>query len=267
MNEMKIFNNPTFGNMRILEENGAILFCAKDVAVALGYSRPRDAVASHCRSTVKRSIPHPQSDTKTIEMSFIPESDLYRLTFNSKLEKAEKFTDWVTSEVLPSIRKHGAYMTELTINNIISNPEFGIQLLTTLKQEQDKRKALELENAQQKQMLLEAKPKLDYVDQILSTKNAINITQIAKDYGIGGATMNKKLHELGIQYKQNGQWLLYEKYAKRGYTKSNTSYYEDNHGEMCSAIHTKWTQKGRMFLYEKLKSIGVLPLIEQEDAT
>ena len=133
MNEMQIFNNPAFGKVRTLDNNGTILFCAKDVAAALGYTNPRDAVAKHCRSVAKCDVPHPQSPDKTIEMSFIPESDLYRLTFSSKLDKAEEFTNWVASEVLPSIRKHGAYMTRLTIENIIGNPEFGIALLTTLK--------------------------------------------------------------------------------------------------------------------------------------
>jgi len=264
MNGLQIFNNPVFGNVRTLEKDGVILFCAKDVTSALGYNSPRDAVAKHCRSVAKCDVPHPQSPTKTIEMSFIPESDLYRLTFSSKLDKAEEFTDWVTSEVLPSIRKHGAYMTEVTINNIISNPEFGIQLLTTLKQEQDKRKALELENAKQKQQLLEAKPKVEYADIVLSCQDAVNITQIAKDYGIGGAKLNTILHDLKIQYKQNGQWLLYDTYSKRGYTKSKTNYHEGKDGNYHSSIHTKWTQKGRMFIYEKLKTINMLPLIEKE---
>lgn len=124
-------------------------------------------------------------------------------------------------------------------------------------------KALEAENAQQKQLLLEAEPKLNYVDQILKSKNAINITQIAKDYGMAGAKMNNLLHDLGIQYKQHGQWLLYSKYANQGYTKSKTGYYVDENDQAYSYIHTKWTQKGRLFLYEQLKSIGVLPLIEQ----
>lgn len=124
-------------------------------------------------------------------------------------------------------------------------------------------KALEAENAQQKQLLLEAEPKLNYVDQILKSKNAINITQIAKDYGMAGAKMNNLLHDLGIQYKQHGQWLLYSKYANQGYTKSKTGYYVDENEQAYSYIHTKWTQKGRLFLYEQLKSIGVFPLIEQ----
>jgi prophage antirepressor-like protein len=261
MHELQTFKNPTFGDIRTLENNGKILFCAKDVATVLGYSNPRDAVSRHCKGVVKHDTP---TNGGTQSVSFIPESDLYRLTFNSKLDKAEEFTDWVTSEVLPSIRKHGAYMTEVTINNIISNPEFGIQILTTLKQEQDKRKALELENAKQKQQLLEAKPKLEYADIVLSCQDAVNITQIAKDYGIGGAKLNTILHDLKIQYKQNGQWLLYDPYSKKGYTKSKTNYHEGKDGNYHSSIHTKWTQKGRMFLYEKLKTIGMLPLIEKE---
>ena len=111
MNDIIIFNNPEFGTVRTLEEdNGVVLFAATDVAQALGYTNPRDAITRHCRCVVKRDAPHPQAPDKTIEMSFIPESDLYRLVFSSKLPTAEKFTDWVTSEVLPSIRKTGSYM-------------------------------------------------------------------------------------------------------------------------------------------------------------
>lgn len=111
MNDIIIFNNPEFGTVRTLEEdNGAVLFAATDVAQALGYAVPRKAVADHCRYVLKRNVPHPQAPDKTIEMSFIPESDLYRLVFSSKLPTAEKFTDWVTSEVLPAIRKTGGYM-------------------------------------------------------------------------------------------------------------------------------------------------------------
>ena len=109
-NSIAVFSNPDFGEVRTLvNEDGKVLFCGSDVAAALGYSRPNDAIRAHCRYTVKRSIPHPQSPDKTIEMTFIPESDVYRLAFGSKLESAEKFTDWVVEEVLPSIRKTGAY--------------------------------------------------------------------------------------------------------------------------------------------------------------
>ena len=112
MNEVTIFNNPEFGEIRTLETNdGKVMFCGKDVAAALGYSDTRHAVSSFCRYGVKHPVPHPQSPNKTIEMTFIPESDVYRLAFGSKLSTAEKFTDWVTEEVLPTIRRTGSYGT------------------------------------------------------------------------------------------------------------------------------------------------------------
>lgn len=132
MNDMQIFNNPDFGTVRTLDDDGMILFCASDIATALGYARPKDAVAAHCKGAVKRRT---LTNGGEQEMSFIPESDLYRLVFGSKLPTAEKFTDWVTSEVLPSIRKHGAYMTPETLQAAILNPDTMIQLCQQLKAE------------------------------------------------------------------------------------------------------------------------------------
>lgn len=106
MNDLQIFTNPDFGEVRTIEENGAVMFCGSDVAKALGYSNPRDAISRHCRGVVKRDTP---TESGMQEMSFIPESDLYRLVFGSKLPTAERFTDWVTEEILPAIRKHGSY--------------------------------------------------------------------------------------------------------------------------------------------------------------
>ena len=106
MNEVQIFTNPDFGEVRTIEENGAVMFCGSDVAKALGYSNPRDAISRHCRGVVKRDTP---TESGMQEMSFIPESDLYRLVFGSKLPTAERFTDWVTEEILPAIRRHGSY--------------------------------------------------------------------------------------------------------------------------------------------------------------
>lgn len=116
MNEIQIFNNPDFGTVRTLDDNGVILFAATDVAKILGYSNPYDAISRHCKGVVKHegvsqtTNQHGVTTNQTVEMSFIPESDLYRLVFGSKLPSAEKFTDWVTSEVLPSIRKNGGYI-------------------------------------------------------------------------------------------------------------------------------------------------------------
>lgn len=127
----------------------------------------------------------------------------------------------------------------------------------------EKNEKLELENAQQKQQIGELKPKADYTDIILKSNNTVTITQIAKDYGKSGQEMNKILNKMKIQYKQSNQWLLYSKYHNCGYTKSVTNHYVDNDGNECSKLHTKWTQKGRLFLYGLLKENGIIPLIEQ----
>lgn len=103
-NEIQLFNNQEFGEVRTIDENGTVLFCGADVARALGYAKPQNAIDRHCKGALKRGIP---TNGGTQEMTFIPESDLYRLVFSSKLPSAERFTDWVTAEILPSIRKHG----------------------------------------------------------------------------------------------------------------------------------------------------------------
>ena len=140
MNDIKIFNKPDFGEVRTMEENGAVLFCGSDVAKALGYSNPSKALSDHCKGVTKRYTP---TNSGTQEMSFIPESDLYRLVFSSKLPTAEKFTDWVTSEVLPTIRRHGLYATPDTVEKMLADPDTTIKLLETIKQERAARLALE----------------------------------------------------------------------------------------------------------------------------
>lgn len=123
---------------------------------------------------------------------------------------------------------------------------------------------LETENAQQKQLLAEYSPKASYYDVVLQTPDALSISQIAKDYGKSAKWLNNLLHELGIQYNQSGVWLLYQKYAQLGYTRSKTHTYSGNDGKQHSKLHTYWTQKGRLFIYQLLKDKGVLPLIEME---
>ena len=108
------------------------------------------------------------------------------------------------------------------------------------------------------------KPKASYYDLVLQTKNAVNITTIAKDYGLSAVTLNKKLHDYGVQYKQGGTWLLYQQYADKGYTKTKTGVYTNKAGEEYASVHTQWTQKGRMFIYEILKEHGILPKMEEE---
>lgn len=139
------------------------------------------------------------------------------------------------------------------------------EALIALVEEVEKNEKLELENKQQKQIIMEYEPKVSYYDTILNAKGTMTITQIAKDYGMTACEMNKKLHELGIQYKQSDTWLLYSKYAKFGYTQSKPHMYENKDGEKCTRLNTKWTQKGRLFLYEELKKNGVIPLIEKDN--
>lgn len=124
---------------------------------------------------------------------------------------------------------------------------------------------LKTENAQQKQLLAEYSPKASYYDVVLQTKDALSTSQIAKDYGKSAKWLNAMLHDLGVQYNQGGVWLLYQKYAELGYTRSKTHTYSGNDGEQHSRLHTYWTQKGRLFIYGLLKENGILPLIEMEE--
>jgi prophage antirepressor-like protein len=238
-----------------------------DVARALDYAKPSQAVIDHCKGIRKLGIP---SAGGLQETNVIPEGDIYRLIIKAADQsrnpdikaKAARFESWVFDDVLPSIRQHGIYATGQVIDQILSNPDYGIRLLTELKAEQEQRKRLEVENAQQKQIIGELQPKASYYDLILQSKSIVPITKIAKDYGMSGKAMNSLLHELGIQYRMGNTWLLYQKYAEMGYTQSKTHAIDADK----SVLHTYWTQKGRLFLYDLLKNArGLLPLIEQQE--
>ena len=261
MSDLQIFKNDELNlQIRTIEEEGKILFCGSDVAKALGYARPNDAISAHCRATVKRSTP---ISGKTQDINFITEGDVYRLVAHSKLPNAEKFESWVFDEVLPSIRKHGAYMTDNTIEKILLSPDFGIKLLTELKEEKEKSENLEAANKRQEQLIGELKPKADYTDTILQSKALVNINQIAKDYGMSARQMNKILADKNVQYKQGNQWLLYRKYHDKGYTSSETVNITRTDGTPDVIMRTKWTQKGRLFIYELLRKSNILPVIEK----
>lgn len=192
------------------------------------------------------------------DMKFVSESNLYKLIFQSKKKEAEAFTDWVTSEVLPAIRKHGLY----AIDDLLNNPDMAIAALQKLKEERQLRLQAQEEVAQKNQIIQELQPKATYYDLVLQNKTLVPISVIAKDYGMSATKLNKILHELKVQYKQGSTWLLYQKYAGKGYTQSKTHTIDADYSKM----HTYWTQKGRLFLYDLLKNKkGILPLIEQKD--
>lgn len=260
MNELQVFNSKEFGDIRTTEIDGKPYFVANDVARALGYKRPADAVTAHCKGSVKHRY---LTDGGEQELKVIPEGDIYRLTVRSKLPSAEKFEKWVFDEVIPSIHQYGAYMTEQTIEKALASPDFLIQLATKLKDEQTRRKEAEAEIRVKDQIIGELKPKADYYDEILKNPGLVTITQIAKDYGMSGKKMNRILHELGIQYKQSEQWLLYSDYHCLGYTQSEVTDIIRSDGTPDVKLLTKWTMKGHLFLYNKLKEKGIIPVIEQ----
>ena len=276
--ELSIFTNEEFGEVRGIEVNGDAWLVGEDVINRLKYDTSKNSYSKYikrycdeedfvlydAKTQVQNGL---QFDYKELGQRggyLINESGMYSLVFGSKLPSAKKFKHWVTSEVLPSIRKHGAYMTENTIEKALTDPDFLIQLATQLKEEREQKKKLEVMNAAKDQVICELKPKADYTDEILKCPGTVTITQIAKDYGMSGTKMNKILNELGVQFKKSGQWFIYEKYNGKGYTKSQTVQIE-RHGVKDCVMNTKWTQKGRLFLYELLKNNGIYPNIEKVD--
>jgi len=262
LNDIKIYENAEFGSVRTLEVNGEPYFVGKDVADILGYQNGSRDINRHVDTEDKADVAiHDGSQNRN--MTIINESGLYSLILSSKLPKAKEFKHWVTSEVLPSIRKHGAYMTDDVLHRAITEPDFLIQLATELKEEQEKRRALESTVAVQNQQITELQPKASYYDVVLNSKDLLSIGKIAKDFGKSAVWLNKWLHEHGVQYKQGEIWLLYQKYAEQGYTNTKTQTYNGNDGAVHTKVHTYWTQKGRLFIYDLLKAHGVLPLIER----
>ena len=253
-NEIILFKHEEFGEIRTLNIDGEPWFVGKDIAVALGYSAPRNAIQAHVDNEDKTTalIQCTGSEYKSNAV-IINESGLYSLILSSKLPSAKKFKHWVTAVVLPSLRKHGAYITAETLHKTMSDPRELAKLLTTLADEQDKRRKLEEENA-----FLSVKA--NYYDRILNSKNAVPVTQIAKDYGMSAIAFNKMLHEYGIQYPIRGSWVLYAEYANLGYTQSKTYAIDEDKAVM----HTCWTQAGRIFLYNFLAERGIMPMCERE---
>lgn len=268
-NPVTIFTNEEFGNVRTTVINGEPYFCGKDVATALGYANTRDALKKHVDDEDKQLIQRSQIATLEIQnrgMTFINESGMYSLVLGSKLTSAKKFKRWITSEVIPQIRKTGGYIPvkEEDDDSVIMARALLIAQKTIeekdkqLKESNNDNMVLKCENAK-------LKPKADYADKILLSSGTVTTTQIAKDYGMSAKMFNDLLHSLGIQYKVNGQWLLYSEYADKCYTKSCTHVINHTYGEPESKVYTRWTQKGRLFLYESLKNKGIYPNIEKAE--
>lgn len=258
-NNIQIFSNEELGTIRIMGTSDAPQFCLSDICKILGLQAA--AVTRRLEKYVISS--HTLLTSGGYQaLNFVTEDGLYDVILDSRKPEAKRFRKWVTSEVLPTIRKHGAYMTKDTLERAIAEPDFLIQLATTLKEEKAKRLEAEQQCEAQKQIIGEMEKKVSYLDLILSSTSTMTITQIAQDYGMSGQRMNKLLHGLRIQYKVGEQWILYAEYKDKCYVSSETIHFMTNEGVPCTTLNTKWTQKGRLFLYDILKKEGILPKME-----
>ncbi len=253
MNEIFNFNGQ---EIRTVTINNEPYFVGKDVADILGYKNGSRDVNRHVDDEDKLKYRFGTSGQDR-EMTIINESGLYSLILSSKLPQAKDFKRWVTSEVLPTIRKHGMY----AVDDLLDNPDMAIAAFQRLKEERQLRLQAQEELAQKNQIIQELQPKATYYDLILQSESLVAISVIAKDYGMSAKKLNNLLHELKVQFKQGSTWLLYQKYADKGYTQSKTHTIDAERSRM----HTYWTQKGRLFIYDLLKNKkGILPKIEQE---
>ena len=244
MNNVQLFSNPQFGDIRIvMNESNEPMFVASDVANALGYAKPRNAVQAHCKGALKQGVP---TSGGIQEMTIIPESDFYRLVLKSQLQDAEKFQDWVCEDILPSIRKHGAYMTPDTLEKAILSPDFIIKLATNLKEEQTKRIAAERENAT-------LKPKAALMDKIIDSGEKIDIGQTAKILGLpyGRNTLFKKLRDLGVFFKNRNE--PKQEYVDRKYFELKEQWIERNSHDSFMIVKVLVTQKGLEFINKILE--------------
>lgn len=254
MNEIFNFQGQ---QVRTVTINGEPYFVGKDVADILGYNDTNQAVRKHVDDEDKLTRQFDGSGQKR-NMTIINESGLYALILGSKLPQAKEFKRWVTSEVLPTIRRHGAYLTDSKIEEVLLSPDTIINLATQLKNERAEKEQLKIE-------LEEARKQTSYLDLILQTKDQLTTTQIAQDYGMSASKFNQLLKDLRIQRKVNSQWVLYKQYLGKGYIASRTFDYIGRDDRCHSKITTVWTQLGRKFLYDALKEReGILPLVEQE---
>jgi len=243
--------------IRTILINDEPYFVGKDVAEILGYKNGSRDINRHVDKEDRQNYQNGTFDSPR-GLTVINESGLFSLILGSKLPTAKKFKRWVTSEVLPSIRKQGGYLTPDKIEEVLLNPDTLIQLAMNLKEERGKNQLLN-------QQIAEYEPKISYLDMILSSTDTVATSQIAADYGMSAIALNKLLNKLGVQHKISGQWILYRRHMNQGYTKSHTSEIPKSDGGVKVVMNTKWTQKGRIFIYEILKKEGHYPQMDLED--
>ena len=265
MNEIEIFKNEEFGEVRTLTVNNEPMFVGKDVALALGYKDTVNALKLHVDEEDKMGWQITTPSRGVQNATIINESGVYSLVFSSKLSDAKKFKHWVTSEVLPTIRKTGGYM----ISKADDTPELIMARALQIANDTISRHEKELADAKNKiamqhdrigtleghlkynmEEVKRLTPDAEYTRKTLSSTTSWNTNIIAKELGLSAVTLNKRLQGLGIQYKEHGVWVLTHKYQDKGYTKTSTYNYPKSDGTLGTRIQTEWTEKGRRFIHE-----------------
>lgn len=248
MNELQVFKNEKFGTVRTITENGRTLFCAKDIANALGYKDTTNAIKQHCRGVVKRHLIDGLGRKQ--ETNFIPEGDIYRLAAKSQIPGADEFERWIFDEVLVSINHTGGYL-----GNTENMSDFELVSRALL--------IVQKQLEQRDETIRKIAPDAEYAQNCLLAENGIITSSIAKDYGMSADSFNRMLKGLRIQYKRGDQWLLYAPYQAKGYMTSRTTPITHSDGRVEQKVASLWTAEGRRFLYDFLKKRGIVPLNER----
>ena len=262
MNEIKVFDNPQFGQVRTAGTSENPLFCLLDVCKALEL-RQGDVVRRLTDGVVSTQ-PITDSLGRTQMANFVNEDGLYDVILDSRKPEAKVFRKWVTSEVLPSIRKTGQYSA-----NVPQTFSQALMLAARQQEEIERQKAALAQQGEEivklSNEVMTMKPKATYYDLILNNPSTVTITQIAQDYGMSAKKFNQILSDFRIQHKVNKQWILYADNINKGYVQSKPTNIPLANGTEKVVYNTEWTQKGRIFLYEKLKRNGILPMIENKE--
>lgn len=260
MNEIQLFNNPEFGEIRVaMSEDSEPLFCLADLCQMLAL-RQGD-VRQRLSDGVVSTQPIIDSLGREQQANFVNEDGLYDAILESRKPEARKIRKWVTSEVLPSIRKNGAYLTDSKIEEVLTNPDTIIKLATQLKEERAEKQRLSLIADEQSNQLKLQAPKVEYCDKVLSSSGLLTVTMIADCIGISEIKLNKLLREWNVQYKESGTYHLYVKYKNYGYTETKPYPYTDSSGNIKTRQHMYWTEKGKRFIldcyarYQQLQEI------------
>jgi len=248
--EAQMFNFNNDEVQVVVNDRNEPMFVATDICFALGLDNVTRALSSLDED---EKLPLPLVRAGQLRtVNTITESGLYSLVLRSNKPQAKVFKKWITSEVLPSIRRHGMYANKQTVEEMLENPDVLIATLQNLKKEREEKERLQIQNELQDKQLKISAPKVEYYDEVLQSKSTYTTNQIAKEIGMSAIGLNVELNSLGIQYKQSGTWLLYHKYQNKGYTKTKTHTYTDNHGNTQTSMITVWTEKGRLFIHDNI---------------